>query len=211
MSDSATTAAPRPARHGRQGGPEAFLFALAVALAALGPAAGGAEAEDPSLELSVKAAYVYNFTRFVSWPADSPLSNAAAFFIGVLDDEPLAAAVEAAVHGRSFGGRSFVVRRFTTADDVVPCPVLYIGRGQSGSLARLRARLRGWPVLTVSDADGFASRGGVIGLFLEDRRIRFEIAAAAAREAGLGVSSKLLRLSRPEPCSSCPLGSSEER
>jgi hypothetical protein len=154
---------------------------------------------------------VFNFTRFVSWPAHSSLSNAAAFSIGVLDDEPLAAAVEAAVRGRTLGGRSFVVRRFRTAEDVVPCPVLYVGRRQSGSLARVQAILRGWPVLTVSDAEGFASRGGVIGLFLEDRRIRFEVAAAAARAAGLGVSSKLLRLSRPEPCPSCTLGSSGER
>jgi hypothetical protein len=210
MFETTAVAMARPARHDRRG-PGAPLFALAVALAALGPAAGGAEAEDPSLELSVKAAYVYNFTRFVSWPADSPLSNAAAFFIGVLDDEPLAAAVETAVRGRTFGGRPFVVRRFPTADDVVPCPVLYVGRRQAGNLARVRTILRGWPVLTVSDAEGFASRGGVIGLFLEDRRIRFEVAAAAARAAGLGVSSKLLRLSRPEPCPSCTLGARGER
>jgi hypothetical protein len=60
-------------------------------------------------------------------------------------------------------------------------------------------------VLTVSDAEGFASQGGVIGLFLEDNRVRFEVDLTAAQAAGLQISSKLLRLSRP--CPACAVGS----
>jgi hypothetical protein len=84
----------------------------------------------------------------------------------------------------------------------------------SGHLPQLLQQLRGWPVLTVSDAEGFTSQGGVIGLLLEDDRVRFEIGVAAAQAAGLQISSKLLRLSRPEPgrpCPSCASGSGRER
>jgi hypothetical protein len=147
----------------------------------------------------VKAAYVYNFALFVSWPADSPLVIAPAFTLGVLGDDSLADALEAVVRDKQVAGRHVAVRRFVAVEEVVPCPVLYVGRARSGDLRPLLDRLRGWPVLTVGDAAGFASRGGVIGLYPEDDRIRFEVRRSAARAAGLRVSSKLLRLSRPEP------------
>jgi hypothetical protein len=184
----------------------ALLLALAAALAAATEASGpaprgvcGAREEGVSLDRAVKAAYVYNFARFVSWPADSPLAVAPAFTLGVLDDEPLADALEAVVRDRQIAGRPVAVRRFVDVEEVVPCPVLYVGRAGSRDLRPLLDRLRGWPVLTVGDTAGFASRGGVIGLYPEDRRIRFEVRPSAARAAGLRVSSKLLRLSRPEP------------
>jgi hypothetical protein len=149
--------------------------------------------------VAVRAAYVYNFARFVTWPSDSPLALAPDFTLGVLGDDPLADALEAVVRGKRLAGRPLAVRRFGAAEDVVPCPVLYVGRVQSGDLRPLLEALRGWPVLTVGDAAGFASRGGVIGLYPEEARIRFEVRRAAAGAAGLRVSSKLLRLSRPEP------------
>ena len=101
-------------------------------------------------------------------------------------------------------GRPLAVRRFRKVDEVVPCAVLFVGRAMSGRLPQILQQLRGWPVLTVSDAEGFASQGGVIGLFLEDNRVRFEVGVTAAQEAGLQVSSKLLRLSRPAPGRPCP-------
>lgn len=204
-----TAATRRQARRAPPGGLPAFLFALAAAFAAHPPLAAWGEAgeRDAALEQAVKAAYVYNFTRFVSWPDDSPLARAPVFSIGVLGDDSFADAVEATVRDKTVEGRPLAVRRFRIADDVVPCPVLYVARAQSGNLPRLQARLQGWPVLTVGDAEGFASRGGMIGLFLKDGRIRFEVRLAAARAAGLEVSSKLLRLSGPEPRRSGAAGS----
>jgi hypothetical protein len=199
--------APAFARHARPRDRAARLLALVATLVALGApeaAATSAPEADVPLERAVKAAFVYNFTRFVSWPAESLLARAPVFTIGVLGDDPLADAIEAAVRDREAGGRPFDIRRFRAAEDVVPCPVLYVGRERSGRLRPLLEHLRGWPVLTVGDGEGFTSEGGAIGLFLEDNRVRFEVSVLAAQAAGLQVSSKLLRLSRPAPLRPCP-------
>ncbi len=198
-----STATPGPGRARTA----ALVLALAAALAgpateASGGAPGGAccgRAESLPLDVAVRAAYVYNFARFVTWPPDSPLALAPDFTLGVLGDDSLADALEAVVRDKRLAGRPLAVRRFGAAEDVVPCPVLYVGRARSGDLRPLLEGLRGWPVLTVGDTAGFASRGGVIGLYPEEDRIRFEVRRTAARAAGLLVSSKLLRLSRPEP------------
>lgn len=206
------TSAPKalPGRHA------ALLLVIVAAVLALRvpPAAGGPRKTGIAIEQAVKAAYVFNFTKFVTWPAESPLSTAPALTICILDDDSLADAVDATVRDKQVEGRPLAVRRFRKAHEVVPCAVLFVGRGMSGHLPQLLQQLRGWPVLTVSDAEGFTSQGGVIGLLLEDDRVRFEIGVAAAQAAGLQISSKLLRLSRPEPgrpCPSCASGSGRER
>jgi hypothetical protein len=191
----------------------ATLLAVVGALVALWVPQSDAAQEAGGLEQAVKAAYVYNFTKFVSWPAQSPFARAPAFTIGVMGEDSLADAIEATVRDRRADGRPFLVRRFRTAEDVEPCNLLYVGGAWSGSLHQLLEELRGWPVLTVSDAGGFASRGGMIGLFIEDNRFRFEVSIDAALAADLQVSSKLLRLSRPapdRPCLSCAAGSGRE-
>jgi hypothetical protein len=211
-----------PASHPGQVRAAALLLALAAALAGPAVEASGeapraaceGEKDGFPLDRAVKAAYVYNFARFVSWPAESPFTLAPAFTFGVLGDDSFADALEAVVRGKKVGGRSVAVQRFGVAEDVVPCPVLYVGHARPGDLRPLLDRLRGWPVLTVGDAAGFASRGGVISLYSEDDRIRFVVRRSAARAARLGVSSKLLRLSRPEPDRSdpaCVVGSEGER
>jgi hypothetical protein len=174
-------------------------------------ASAGEPSRQLALEQAVKAAYLYNFAKFVSWPAESPLSRAPALTIGV---DSFLRAVEATVRGRQVAGRPLAVRRFRSVDEVEPCEVLFIDRAQAEHLPQLRKRLAGWPVLTVSDAEGFTSHGGMIGLFREDSRVRFEVGVAAARLGGLQVSSKLLRLSRPAPgppCEACAAGAGLER
>jgi hypothetical protein len=196
--------------------PRALLLAASFAVVMLVScnAAAGEPPKQVALEQAVKAAYLYNFAKFVSWPADSSLTRAPALTIGVLSDASFLHAVEATVRGKQVAGRPLAVRHFRTVKDVEPCEVLFIDRTQAEHLPELRERLAGWPVLTVSDAEGFASRGGMIGLFLEDGRVRFEVGVAAARTGGLQVSSKLLRLSRSltgPPCQACAVGAGLER
>jgi hypothetical protein len=144
----------------------------------------------------MKAAYAYNFVKLVTWP-ESPMSRTPTFYICVLDDDYFADALDSIVRDKRLRGQSLAVARFWSIDQVVPCAVLFVGRGAAGRLPQILQQLRGWPVLTMSDAEGFTDQGGAIGLFLEDNRVRFEISVSAVRIAGLQVSSKLLRLSRP--------------
>jgi hypothetical protein len=173
------------------------------------PAAGGSPESEIPLEQAVKAAFVYNFVQLVTWP-ESPLTRAATLSICVLDDDSLADALETTVRDKRVMGRPLAVGRFSRIEEVAPCAVLFVGRGMAGRLPQIRQRLQGLAVLTVSDAKGFTSQGGMIGLFLEDNRVRFEVELATAQAAGLQISSKLLRLARPSsgrPCLSCAAGS----
>jgi hypothetical protein len=214
MSTLPTPTTPASARRVHSGGRVAFLLAVVGALMALRvpQAAGGTPETGIPLEQAVKAAYVYNFVKLVTWPK-SPLTRTPTLSICILDDDFLADALDTTVRDKRVMGRPLAVGRFSRIDEVVPCAVLFVGRGMAGRLPQILQRLRGWPVLTVSDAEGFTSQGGMIGLFREDNRVRFEIGVAAAQAAGLQISSKLLRLSRPapgRPCPTCAVSSGRE-
>lgn len=188
---------------------------LAACLAAAGEPRGTAAHEAAPLEQAVKAAYLYNFTKFVSWPADSAPARAPELTIGVLADAALARSVAETVRDKRLDGRPLVVRHFVEADAVEPCAVIFIGSAFADALPRLRIRITGTAALTVSDAPGFADGGGgMIGLFLDDGRVQFTVDDAAARAAGLTVSSKMLRLSRPahgRACAACAAPRGGER
>jgi hypothetical protein len=173
-----------------------LLAVVCVALVLGPPPATSGQAEAVPFEQAMKAAYAYNFVKLVTWP-ESPMSRTPTFYICVLDDDYLADALDSIVRDKRLKGQSLAVGRFWSIDQVVPCAVLFVGRGAAGRLPQILQQLRGWPVLTMSDAEGFTDQGGAIGLFLEDNRVRFEISVSAVRTAGLQVSSKLLRLSRP--------------
>lgn len=151
----------------------------------------GAATADPPSEAAVKAAFVYNFAKFVEWPANASANNA--ITLCVAGTRPELAASLAELAGKAVQGRSLAVKNNANAADLGTCQVLYLGsdaRALAG-VARGRAGL-----LTVSDMPGFAQSGGMIGLFSERDRIRFEINPRSADAAGLKVSSQLMKLAK---------------
>jgi len=160
-------------------------------LACAGLFIAGAARGQESLEIAVKAAYLYKFAPFVGWPAAALGGPADPFAICVVGADPFGAVLDRAVAGQQVAGRPIVVRRFAQAARAQPCQIAYLGvaRGQSGKEA-LRV-LRGAPVLTVTDAS--AARG-MIDLVISEGRVRFRIDDAAAADSGLTISSKLLSL-----------------
>jgi len=145
----------------------------------------------------VEAAFLYNFAKFVEWP-DSAFSTAESpFILGFLGPDPVADAARQLLRGKSVGGRSLVVRE-VDLETAKSCHILFVGRVEEARLAAIVAALRGDPVLLVSDMERFAGRGGMIGLVTAGQKIRFAIDAAAARAAGLTLSSQLLDLARPD-------------
>jgi len=150
----------------------------------------------PRKEYEVKAAFLVNFTKFVDWPTNSYADSNAPLVVGILGQDPFGQEIDNAVNGELAHGRSIVVKRLRIEDDLRSCHVLFICSSVIQQLPTILNRLKGSPVLTVSDVKVFAQQGGMFNLFLVNETVKIEINRAAAEQAGLQVSSKLLQLSR---------------
>jgi len=181
----------------RAGRSPSFALLLAAALLAAVPGAGAAPAPPAALsEYPGKAAYLYYFTTFVDWPSETFARTGETLVIGVLGEDPFGAALDETLRGKSVNNRRIVVRRFVTPRDARDSHILFISASERDRLATILKGLDGAPVLTVGDLDGFATRGGAIAFRMEDKRVRFDINAAAVERSGLKVSAQLMKLGR---------------
>jgi hypothetical protein len=155
-----------------------------------------ARAHADSAEYRVKAAFLYNFSKFVEWPSSAFGGGDRPFVIGVLGNDPFGADLNRAVEGKMADGRPFAVRRYKRAADVQSCQILFVSESEKNKVAKLADGLENAHTLIVGDTDGFIQRGGAINFFLEDKKVRFEINPDAVSRAGLKVSSKLLALAK---------------
>ena len=144
---------------------------------------------------ALRAAFIYNFAKFTTWPIDA-VPVAEPLVICVLSDAAVGDALERAVKGRELAGHSVAVLRMATAGPHQVCHVLYVSGVTAGEAAQLVAGLRDAPVLTISDAEGFTERGGIVQFFFEQNRLRFGVHVESARRAHLQISSTLLALAR---------------
>lgn len=143
-------------------------------------------------EVEVKAVFLFNFTRFVQWPADAKRA-AGPMVIGVLGRDPFGRTLDEVVKGEGVSGRRLVVKRIERVEDAADCDEVFIAASEAQELGKILEFLEGRPVLTVSDIPGFAARGGMIGLVSSGGRVKIQINPEEAKEAGLQISSKLLR------------------
>jgi len=174
-----------------------LLFLLVGSAAALTLAAPDSRAaESASLEYKVKAAYLYNFAKFVEWPAEKFPQPASPIIIGVVGEDPFGDTLDETVKGKTVNGRSILIRRLAPGADLKQCHLLFISRSLKNSLASILAGLKSESVLTVSETDQFASRGGMIDLIIVDDSVKLEINLDTAERAGLKVSSKLSSVAR---------------
>lgn len=146
---------------------------------------------DTLAEDNVKAGLILNFAKYAEWPA-AALAGDSLRVCG-LGNQPLSGKL-AQMHGRQVQGREIQVRASARIDELRDCHVLYVPAGEQQRLDTMLRTLGQAPVLTVSDIDGFAQAGGIIGLKLRAGRVRFDINLAVARKAGLALSSQLLKL-----------------
>ncbi len=170
--------------------PIAIAVPALLCLAAIGLSA---QSPKPS-EYQVKAAYIYNFGKFVKWPANAAASQDSSFAICVLGDDPFGSVLQSTLAGQSIGGRPVAVRRIPKPQDAIGCSILSIKAGEESHLKGILAALGEASVLTVSDISDFSNRGGMIQFVLEGDRVRFEINRASAEGAGLSLTSDLLKV-----------------
>jgi YfiR/HmsC-like len=146
-------------------------------------------------EAEVKAAFVFNFIKFVEWPSSAFHSPEDPILLSVLGNDPTGAAL-ASLDGKKVSGRRVVVRKVPVLSGLERCHVLFVGASEKTALAPVLRAAQGWPVLTVADFEGFAGRGGTIGFVRQDDRVGFEISEETARKVGLKVNAKLLYLGK---------------
>jgi hypothetical protein len=147
----------------------------------------------PAPEYQVKAAFLFNFAKFVDWPAGA-LARQSSMNVCVLGEDPFGPILNRTVEGKTVHDRPIRVARVADLSDVAQCHVLFISASEQRELPRLLPAIARLGILTVSDSARFVQDGGMIGFTRDDNRVRFEINNDAAERAGLRISSQLLKL-----------------
>jgi hypothetical protein len=173
-----------------------FPLVISLALAAsLAVAADAADSRAGLLELQVKAAFLYNFAKFVEWPADvrSDGSSGSLAFC-VFGDEPLFSALTQSLAGKTINGRALVALQADGPQRAQRCDIAFIGVTEKKRMDEVLDAFAGAGVLSISDLDQFARHGGMIELTRKADKIRFAVNIDAVTRNGLRISSKLLQL-----------------
>jgi uncharacterized protein DUF4154 len=171
--------------------------AKAVALLLLAGSLLGAEADERAAgEYQVKAAFLYNFAKYVQWPADAPVAQTGTFVITILGHDPFGPSLDETLKGKVIDGLKVVVRRAGSPEDLGASQIVFISDSERGQLPHILKRLEGTATLTVAEMDQFAERGGVIRFRMDGDRVRLDINPGAAARARLKISSELLKLAR---------------
>jgi len=147
-------------------------------------------------EAQVKAAFVYNFTQFVDWPAGAFAGPDAPFVVAIVGDDPFSGAIEEAMDGQSVNGRPIAVRHFASAKQIERCQLLIVPASQQAAAPVILAKIANAPVLTVGDGDSFMAQGGAIRLFQQGARVRFELSPDVMAAARVVPGAKLMKLAR---------------
>jgi hypothetical protein len=164
---------------------------MLLALSLVSPALTTAQAvTQPAL----KAAFLYNFAKFVEWPGDS--SPSGPLTLCVLDDAAVEDALAQLVNGTAVNGRGVALMRGMRNRSLRICHLVYVSDSDATRATATLDDFKGAPILTVGDGEEFTRSGGMIGLIVEDGRMRFSINPDAAQRAGLKLSSKLLSLAK---------------
>lgn len=179
---------PRTAPSRRPVGLRSFgaLILLGLALAA------SASARDIPKEYRLKAGFLYNFSKFVQWPANRFADDASPIVIAVLGSDPFGEELDKIVKDRVIDDRAIVVRRIASVADIPAAHILFVAADSEPLL--VGSPLGSPGVLTVGESPGFADRGGVVTFTVMNEKVRFEINQAAADRAGLKLSGQLLKL-----------------
>jgi len=161
---------------------------------ALGTCLSAGPPEPQVDEYQVKAAFLYNFAKFVQWPPDAFPSPNEPIAICILGQDPFGGSLEVTVAGRAIEGRSLVVRHISNVRQVAGCHILFVSSAENKRSAPTLSEIRTPGILTIGESDASGADGVVINFRLDGGKVRFEINMAAAEREKLRISSRLLSL-----------------
>jgi len=147
-------------------------------------------------EYQVKAAFLYNFAKFVEWPTEAFPATNTAIILCILGEDPFGIDLEQAVKGKTANGKELTIRRIKEVQELKICHILFISSSEKKRLSQILEVTKNSSILTVGEMDRFAKLGGIINFVIEENKVRFEINVDVAEQAGLKINSKLLKLAR---------------
>ena len=168
------------------------LWLAVVLLFCLPVKEGGAETS--SGEYNLKAAFIFNFAKFIEWP-DSSFRGKKEFCIATLGRGPIDREL-AELNGKSVNGRSIVFRQFNSHQEATQCQILFVDRSELGKAEGILDALKDLPVLTIADREDFCRKGGMLCLEKENGKLVFDVNYGETQRAKLKPSSQLLKLAR---------------
>lgn len=163
-----------------------FAFIIHLAGTAL-PASPDSKIED------LKAAFIYNFTKYIKWPIPN-INNS--FKIGVLGDSPVIASLQKLASKKLVDNQPIEIIYFEAFQDLKFCHILFISESENKNFADILAALGENATLTISDSPDFSERGIMINFFIQDEMVKFEMNPTRVENAGLKASSQLQKLAR---------------
>ncbi len=137
-------------------------------------------------EYQVKAAFIFNFAKFVDWPGDA-FNDGGSLVVGVVGDDPFGGALDR-LNGSSANGRRLRIKRLRFGDNLRDCHILFISKSEAKNLSKILVSLKGTSVLTIGEMPQFNQSGGMIRFVIQNSKVRFEINAAAAAQTRLRIS-----------------------
>jgi hypothetical protein len=182
-------AAPVRARRGVQA--SARIWCVVCGFLLLGGPEPSAQTAPPA-EYQIKAVFLFNFAQFTEWPPAAFADATSPLIIGVLGTDPFGAYLDETVRNEKVNNRPLAIQRYRRVDEIKTCHILFISRSETEAYEQIFARLQGRSILTVGDAEGFATRG-MIRFLTEQNRIRLRVNLGAGKAAGLTISAKVLR------------------
>jgi hypothetical protein len=174
--------------------PLAWASAAALLLAASLLAAPQGWAQEALSEQEIKAAYLYNFAKFVEWPSDAFDPPSSPLQVCVFGDDPFGRTLDGVIQGQKVGAQNLVALRPGRIAELRSCHVLFVSRSERGRVGEILASVRKANVLTVGEGEEFLDKGGMIAFVREDRKVRFFIEKKAVAQAPFKISSRLMAL-----------------
>jgi hypothetical protein len=169
---------------------------LALAWVAAGALQALGASRDVSKEYEIKAAFLYNFTKFVEWRADHFETSTEAITIAVCGPNRFGDELQKIVKGRQVNGREIVVKFAEAADEALDAELAFVGAIAEERVAETVQTLNAAGIVTVGETRAFAEAGGMIVFVLEGDKVRFEIEVGEAERRGLKISAQLQKLAK---------------
>ncbi len=169
-----------------------LIFALILTMVLI-PALGFGES---SLDYKIKAGFIYRFILFSEWPASAFTKNPDTFTIGIVGDNPFEDFLNQVIN-QQVDGRKLVISYLSaqpSQEKLSACQVLFIPSSLAGQEKQILKKVKGFPVLTISDMEGFLEKGGMISFFSRRNKIRFSVHRTHADRVGINFRGQMLKM-----------------